>query len=89
MMRYPILIEPGDDNHAFGVMVPDLPGCFSAGNTLDEAITNAGEAVAVWIDANLDEGQVIPRPSDVASLTITAGWVAGLVSVDPSVLDDT
>ena len=44
-MRYPIAIETGDDSHAFGVVVPDLPGCFSAGDTLDEAIDNAKEAI--------------------------------------------
>ena len=32
-MRYPIAIEPGDDTHAFGVIVPDLPGCYSAGDS--------------------------------------------------------
>ena len=40
-MRYPIVIETGDAKHAFGVVVPDLPGCFSAGDTLDDALTNA------------------------------------------------
>lgn len=39
-MRYPIVIERGDDTHAYGVVVPDLPGCFSAGDTLDEAYVN-------------------------------------------------
>ena len=43
-MKYPIAIEPGAADHAFGVVVPDLPGCFSAGDTLDEAIDNAREA---------------------------------------------
>ena len=47
-MRYPILIEPGSANTAFGVAVPDLPGCFSAGDTLDEAIDAAREAAAAW-----------------------------------------
>ena len=32
-MRYPVAIETGDAKHAFGVVVPDLPGCFSAGDT--------------------------------------------------------
>ena len=49
-MRYPIAIEICTDSTAFGVVVPDLPGCFSAGDTLDEAITNAEEAAAAWID---------------------------------------
>ena len=40
-MRYPIAIETGDAKHAYGVVVPDLPGCFSAGDTLDEALANS------------------------------------------------
>lgn len=35
-MRYPIAVEPGDETHAFGVVVPDLPGCYSAGDTLED-----------------------------------------------------
>jgi HicB_like antitoxin of bacterial toxin-antitoxin system len=42
-MRYPIAVETGDAKHAYGVVVPDLPGCFSAGDTLDEALTNSQE----------------------------------------------
>ena len=38
-MRYPIAIETGSDTTAYGVVVPDLPGCFSAGDTIDEPIT--------------------------------------------------
>ena len=38
VMRYPIAIERGTETAAYGVVVPDLPGCFSAGDTLDEAI---------------------------------------------------
>lgn len=44
-MLYPIAIEPGDETHAFGVIVPDIPGCFSAGDTLEEAYANAKEAI--------------------------------------------
>jgi len=45
-MRYPIAIEPGDSTTAFGVVVPDVSGAFGAGDTLDEAIANAGRRVA-------------------------------------------
>jgi predicted RNase H-like HicB family nuclease len=45
-MRYPILIEQGTDTAAFGVVVPDLSGCFSAGDTLDKALDAAKEAAA-------------------------------------------
>ena len=91
-MRYPIAIEPGTDETAFGVVVPDLPGCFSAGDTLDEAITNAEEAVAGWIDASLDAGRdSIPPPSTlehVAARREFDGWTFGFVAVDPAMMDD-
>jgi predicted RNase H-like HicB family nuclease len=76
-MRYPIAIEPGDEKTAFGVVVPDLPGCFSAGDTLDEALAGAEEAAAAWLDATLDAGGVIPEPSELEDLRrdpIYAGW---------------
>jgi predicted RNase H-like HicB family nuclease len=91
-MRYPIAIEPGAEATAFGVIVPDLPGCFSAGDTLDEALSNAEEAVAGWIDAALDAGEAIPAPSGVEILRANPdyeGWIFGVVTVDPALLDDT
>ncbi len=44
-MKFPIAIEPGSDTTAWGVVVPDLPGCFSAGDTAEEAFANAAEAI--------------------------------------------
>ncbi len=91
-MRYPIAIEPATETTAFGVVVPDLPGCFSAGDTLDEAITGAEEAAAAWIDATLDAGQAIPTPSSLDHLRHQpdyAGWTFGVITIDPALLDDT
>lgn len=92
-MRYPVAIEPGSDTEAFGVVVPDLPGCFSAGDTMDEALTNAEEAITLWIETALDAGQAIPQPSDIEALRRAnkayKGWVWALVKVDPAALDDT
>lgn len=91
-MRYPIAIEPGDEAHAFGVVVPDLPGCFSAGDTLDEALANAEEAVVAWIDAMLDRDEAILQPTSIDLLRAGhpefAGWIWAVVSVDPARLDD-
>ena len=89
-MRYPVMIEAGDENTAWSVVVPDLPGCFSAGDTLDEAMTAVEEAAAAWIDAALDEGRAIPRPSSVQEASAGyAGWIVGFVNVDPALLNDT
>jgi predicted RNase H-like HicB family nuclease len=91
-MRYPIAIEPGDENTAFGVVVPDLPGCFSAGDTLDEAMENVKEAIALWIDCVLDSGEVIPKPSSLDLLRTNPEferWILAVVEIDPALLDDT
>lgn len=90
-MRFPIAIESGSGTTAWGVVVPDLPGCFSAGDTLDEAVANAEEAVSAWIDAALDSGMAVPRPStleEIRSQPEFSGWTLGVVSVDPAVLED-
>jgi predicted RNase H-like HicB family nuclease len=86
-MRYPIIIEIGTETAAYGVVVPDLRGCFSAGDTLDEAITAAGEAAAAWIDATLDAGKAVPAPSSIEAVRARpehAGWAFGVVAVGPT-----
>lgn len=91
-MRYPIVIEPATETTAFGVVVPDLPGCFSAGDTLDEAVTGAEEAASAWIDAMLDAGEAIPPPSSLDAIRLNpdyTGWTFGIISLDPALLDDT
>jgi predicted RNase H-like HicB family nuclease len=92
-MRYPITIEPGTDTTAWGVVVPDLPGCFSAGDTLEEAMIQAEDAITGWIEAAIDEGQDIPTPSQIEALRAAYpefdGWLWALVKVDPAILDNT
>jgi predicted RNase H-like HicB family nuclease len=91
-MRYPILIEEGTDSTAFGVVVPDLPGCFSAGDTLDEAVEAAKEAAAAWIDAALDQGMPVPAPSTLQAarkLRGYKGWAVGLIELEDTYFDDT
>jgi predicted RNase H-like HicB family nuclease len=91
-MRYPVAIEAGNEEQAFGVVVPDLPGCFSAGDSLDEALVNAEEAISLWIDVALDNGQVIPQPSSIDVVRSqhpqAEDWIWAIVTVDPARLDD-
>lgn len=90
-MRYPVLIEPGTDRTAFGVVVPDLPGCFSAGDTLDEAMDGARDAIAGWIDEALESGHPVPPPSPLAavrSLPGHEGWALAVVEVDDAHASD-
>lgn len=64
-MKYPLIIEIGDSDHCFGVVVPDLPGCFSAGDSLDEAITNAKEAIELHLEGMAEAGEEIPQAATV------------------------
>jgi predicted RNase H-like HicB family nuclease len=91
-MQYPIAIEAGAEREAFGVVVPDLPGCFSAGDSLEEAIANTREAIAAWIDSELDAGRSVPEPGDLGRWQRKReykGWAWAVVEVDPSRIDDT
>jgi len=67
-MLYPVAIERGDADHAFGVVVPDLPGCFSAGDTFEEALVNAREAIELHVEGLLDAAEPVPVPSQVDDL---------------------
>src|SRR5664279_3576107 len=90
-MRYPIAIETGDAKHAFGVAVPDLPGCFSAGDTLDEAITNARDAILLHLEGLLDSGKTFPAPTQIElhqKKRSYRGWTWAVVDVDASELGD-
>ena len=78
-MRCPIAIEPGSEATAFGAIVPDLPGCFSAGDTFDEAVHNAAEAIAIWLAATHAAGEPVPAASTSTELRVRhpelAGWI--------------
>lgn len=68
-MLFPIAIELGDAKHAFGVIVPDLPGCFSAGDTMEEAIANAEEAILLHLKDDFAPGRArVPSVSTLVEL---------------------
>ena len=66
-MYFPIAIHKDPDSD-YGVTVPDLPGCFSAGSTIDEAMLMAREAIELYLDTLIDDGREIPEPSSIESL---------------------
>ena len=90
-MQYLIAIERGDAEHAFGVVVPDLPGCYSAGDTFEEAVANAREAIELHLEGLLDSGEAPPAPRDSGEWLGApefAGWVWATVPINPDALDD-
>ena len=89
-MRYPIIIHK-DPESDFGITVPDLPGCFSAGSTMEEALQNSEEAILTHIEGLLLDNDPIPTPSKIEELRKkyrddTAVWA--VVSVDLNKLSE-
>lgn len=62
---YPAIVERGICG--FGVSFPDFPGCVSAGDTFDEAVRSAAEALAFHVEGMRADGEPIPDPSDLAA----------------------
>jgi predicted RNase H-like HicB family nuclease len=60
-MRYPVVLH-SDDGVRFGVTVPDLPGCFSAGDDFDQALESAREAIELHLEGLVEEGGEVPIP---------------------------
>lgn len=67
------------------MVVPDLSGCCSAGDTLDEAIDNIKEAMEAWLETIVDDGESVPEPRSIAEHQANpefSGWVWAVVPVD-------
>jgi len=68
MPHYVAIVEDAGRDKAIGLWFPDLPGCFSAGDTVDEALLNASEAVALYAESLAKEGKPLPAARTVAAL---------------------
>lgn len=84
-MIYPVAIEKGSDTNAFGVVIPDLKGCSAAGDTYEEALVNAKEAIEFYLEDLAENGRLPPIATTV-DRHITKpefqGWLWALVDVD-------
>jgi len=66
-MRYPLAIHKDEDS-CYGVTVPDIPGCFSAGDTIDEAVANVQEAIFEHLEVLAEDEIFAPTASAVEDL---------------------
>ena len=90
MTRYVALVDgkPG----AYGVTVPDLPGCTSAAATTDEALRRATEAVQLWAEDALADGETLPEARTAEALRADPEVAAALaegaaLAIVPLILD--
>lgn len=68
-LAYSVAIAPlpAEDGGGFVARVPDLPGCLSDGETPQEALANAYDAIACWIEAARELGRPVPAPTQCAA----------------------
>jgi predicted RNase H-like HicB family nuclease len=84
-MKFTIAIEAGTKKTAFGVVVPDLPGCFSAGDTVEEAFDNAREAIKAHCEILAEEKKDLPVAKAMSEWQADEeykGWTWGIVDVE-------
>lgn len=84
-MIYPVALDIGTSSQAVGVKVPDLPTCYSAGNTVEEALKNVAVAIAMHLEGLIAEGGVAPFGSSVSrymGIEEFEGCVWALVNVN-------
>jgi predicted RNase H-like HicB family nuclease len=62
MYKYETIIYWSNEDQAFIADVPELPGCMAHGPTPNEALANAQDAIALWLDTASEFGDPIPEP---------------------------
>ena len=66
---FKVLLEPDRDG-AYVVVCPSLPGCYSQGDTVDEALANIREAIELCLEDLQEHGEPIPDPSNVLIVSV-------------------
>ena len=61
-IRYELIIYCSDEDNAFIVEVPELPGCMADGETYQEAVQNAEKIIQQWIETATELCRTIPEP---------------------------
>jgi predicted RNase H-like HicB family nuclease len=73
MKTYTVIFERGDENEEpWNAYVPDLPGCISSGETLEDAERNIREAIECHVGAMIAEGITVPEPTAQARTVAVA-----------------
>ena len=62
MSKYPIEVFWSDEDEGYIATVPDLPGCTAWGATETDALREAHEAIAAWVEAATAAGRAVPEP---------------------------
>ena len=64
-LPYKMEITPDVEEGGYVVSYPELPGCFTEGNTIEEAFANAEDAKRAWLEAAIEDQVIIHEPDDL------------------------
>ncbi|MCL1894158.1 MAG: type II toxin-antitoxin system HicB family antitoxin [Holophagaceae bacterium] len=81
-LTYPACFYKDDNSDAYAVVVPDLPGCVSGGDTLEEAILMGIDAASGWVLDELEDGKTPPKASAMESIKPDQGGFVSLLLLD-------
>lgn len=78
---YPAIFYTDEVSEGYTVEVPDLPGCVTKGNTLEEAVENFLDAASGWVLDELEDGRVAPIPSSPLNMNLDEGSFVRLLTL--------
>jgi len=85
---FPALFETEEGIAGYTVSFPDLPGCITEGDTIEEALYMAKEALGLHLYGMEEDGDIIPTPSDPSMLTPVEGEFYTLIEVRTGLIRD-
>jgi predicted RNase H-like HicB family nuclease len=81
-LTYPACFYKDNESEAYAVVVPDLPGCVSGGDTLADAVFMGIDAASGWILSELQDEKSIPHPSHINDIQPDPGGFVSLIALD-------
>ena len=79
-MKFTVVLHT-DDGQRYGVTVPDLPGCFSCGDSLDEALDSVLEAIDLHVETLLEDGCELPPRQPITTHQANPDYAGGVWAV--------
>ncbi len=89
-MKFTVVLHSDDGQH-YGVTVPDLAGCFSAGDSIEEALDSVKEAIELHLEGLLEEELAMPSISPIYQHQANPDYAEGIwaiVEVDTAVFEE-
>ena len=79
-MKFPVVLHKDEDSE-YGVIIPDVPGCYSAGETVAKALENVAEALSLHFEGLVLDEAPIPQPLEIDVHLVNPDYAGGIWAV--------